>query len=121
MTATGPARRRLLDAATMFVVTAISLFLLLYVGYSEGRRVYGAFHTDMVVAQGRTVQSAMEGYLRAGLPLKQYAGFAQLAEPVVASEEIAAIVVLDQNGDPLFSSLDKSMTQVPALAPAVNE
>lgn len=110
-------RRRLIDIVTMFFVTGISLFLLLYVGYGEGRRVYSAFHMDTIVAQGRTVQSAMENYLRAGLPLKQYAGFTQLADPIVASEDIAAMIVLDQNGNQLFSAVDKSNPKLPALAP----
>src|SRR4051794_6878212 len=102
------ARRRLMDTVTMFFVSVVSLFLLLYVGYGEAERVYRTIHIEKLVAQGRTVQSAMENYLRAGLPLKQYAGFAQLAEPIVASEDVAAIAVLDQDGRQLFLSIDKT-------------
>jgi MFS family permease len=109
-------QRRLMDTLTMFFVTGISLFLLLYVGYGEAQRVYGSIHIDKLVAQGRTVQSAMESYLRAGLPLKQYAGFAQLAEPIVASEDVAAIAVLDQDGNQLFINIDKTVPQLPAAS-----
>ena len=50
----------------------------------------------------------MENYLRAGLPLKQYAGFATLADPIVQSlEDIDAMAVYDQAGAQLFIVIDK--------------
>src|ERR1700712_1812134 len=61
--------RRLVDGITMFVVTALSLLLLVYVGFGEGHRSFEQFHIDKVTAQGRIVQNTIESYLRAGLPL----------------------------------------------------
>ena len=97
--------RRLVDGVTMFVVTGLSLLLLVYVGFGEGKRIYEQFQTEKLVAHGRIVQNAMENYLRAGLPLKQYAGFSTLADPIVQSlEDIDAMAVYDQTGHQLSSS-----------------
>src|SRR5712692_3545945 len=100
--------RRLIDGATMFVVTGLSLLLLVYVGFGEGKRVYEQFQVEKLVAHSRIVQNAMENYLRAGLPLKQYAGFANLADPIVQGiDEIDAMVVYDHAGHQLFVVTDK--------------
>src|ERR1700750_1731938 len=58
--------RRVVDGITMFVVTALSLLLLVYVGFGEGHRSFEQFHIDKVTAQGRIVQNTIESYLRAG-------------------------------------------------------
>jgi predicted MFS family arabinose efflux permease len=100
--------RRLIDGITMFVVTGLSLLLLVYVGFGEGRRVYEQFQVEKLVAHGRIVQNALENYLRAGLPLKQYAGFATLVDPIVQSiDEIDAMIVYDHAGHQLFIVTDK--------------
>src|SRR5262249_5383388 len=105
-------RRRLIDGLTMFVVTALSLFLLVYVGFGEGKRIYEQFQIEKLVAHGRIVQNAMENYLRAGLPLKQYAGFATLVDPIVQGiEEIDAMTAYDQAGHQLFIVTDKDKAE----------
>ena len=92
----------------MFVVTGLSLLLLVYVGFGEGKRIYEQFQVEKLIAHNRIVQNAMENYLRAGLPLKQYAGFSTLADPIVQSiDEIDAMVVYDQSGQQLFIVTDK--------------
>jgi MFS family permease len=104
--------RRLVDAVTMFIVTALSFLLLVYVGYGEGRRTYEQFHVEKLIGHGSVVQNAMENYLRAGLPLDQYAGFTALAEPMVKIQDIDALAVYDQTGRQLFVVADKAQ---PAL------
>ena len=100
--------RRLTDGVTMFVVTALSLMLLVYVGFGEGKRIYEQFQIEKLLAHNHIVQNAMENYLRAGLPLKQYAGFATLAEPIVQGiDEIDSMVVFDHDGERLFIVTDK--------------
>ena len=99
--------RRLIDGVTMFVVTGLSLLLLVYVGFGEGKRIYEQFHIEKLTAHGRIVQNVMENYLRAGLPLNQYAGFTQLSEPLVEIQEIDALVVYDQTGRQVFLTVDK--------------
>jgi MFS family permease len=100
--------QRLTDGVTMFVVTGLSLLLLVYVGMGEGKRIYEQFQIEKLVAHNRIIQNAMENYLRAGLPLKQYAGFSTLADPIVQSiEEIDAMAVFDHGGNQLFVVTDK--------------
>jgi predicted MFS family arabinose efflux permease len=100
--------RRLADGVTMFVVTGLSLLLLVYVGLGEGKRIYEQFQIEKLIAHNRIVQNAMENYLRAGLPLKQYAGFATLADPIVQSiDEIDSMTVFDHSGHQLFIVTDK--------------
>jgi predicted MFS family arabinose efflux permease len=104
--------RRLIDGVTMFVVTGLSLLLLVYVGFGEAKRIYDQFQTEKLIAHGRIVQNAMENYLRAGLPLKQYAGFSTLADPIVQSlEDMDAMAVYDQTGQQIFMVLDKDKRQ----------
>src|SRR3712207_1941420 len=100
--------RRLIDGVTMFVVTGLSLLLLVYVGFGEGKRIYEQYHTEKLIAHGRIVQNVMENYLRVGLPLNQYAGFSQLSEPLVEIQEIDALVVYDQTGRQVFLTVDKN-------------
>jgi len=86
--------------------------LLVYVGFGEGKRIYDQFQTEKLIAHGRIVQNAMENYLRAGLPLKQYAGFSTLADPIVQSlEDMDAMAVYDQTGHQIFIVVDKDKPQ----------
>src|SRR5687767_15959682 len=86
--------RRLVDGITMFVVTALSLLLLVYVGVGEGKRTYEQLEIEKLTSQGRNLQTSIENNLRAGLPLKQFAGFASLADSVlVGVEEVDAVAV----------------------------
>ncbi|HWG80730.1 MAG TPA: MFS transporter [Stellaceae bacterium] len=105
--------RRLIDGATMFVVTGLSLLLLVYVGFGEAKRTYEEFDIEKLVAQGSIAQNSIENYLRAGLPLKQYVGFTNLAEPIVENEDIDALAVYDLAGRQLFFVTDKSKPKLP--------
>ena len=82
----------------MFVVTGLSLLLLVYVGFGDGKRTYEQFHIEKLTAHGRIVQNSSRTICATGLPLKQYAGFTQLSEPLVRDREIDALVVYDQIG-----------------------
>ena len=75
--------RWLFEGATMFIVAAASLFLLLYIGYGDGKRTYELTHIEKLTSQGRYLQNAFEKFVRDGLPLKQYAGFTKLAAPLL--------------------------------------
>jgi MFS family permease len=111
--------RRLIDGITMFVVTALSLLLLVYVGFGEGHRSFEQFHIDKVTAQGRIVQNTIESYLRAGLPLNQYVGFATLVEPMVQIEDIDGMVVYNQAGRQMFVGYDKTAGPIPPPPDAI--
>src|SRR6187549_474936 len=103
----------LLEAVTMFVVAAASLFLLLYVGYGDGKRTYESIHIEKLTAQAAYVQASMEKYLRDGVPLKQYVGFATLAAPILEGEDVDAIVIYDHQGREIFAAVDKKKPQLP--------
>src|SRR5262245_40726668 len=108
ITTRAPFGRRLADGVTMLVVTGLSLLLFVYVGFGEAKRFSEQFKSENLAGHNRIVQNEMENYLRAGLPLKQYAGFATLADPIVQSiDEIDAMVVYDQSGQQLFIVTDK--------------
>jgi len=60
MSAKATLGHRFLDAVTMFIVTALSLLLLLYVGYGEGRRTYEKIEIEKLTAQGHLIQNTVE-------------------------------------------------------------
>jgi len=90
---------RLVDAGVLLVAALLSFLLLVYVGYGEANRTYPRFLAEKMTAQGELLQTAVDGYLRAGLPLRQFPGFRQIAEPILVSDRsIAAITAYDDNG-----------------------
>jgi predicted MFS family arabinose efflux permease len=99
--------RRVIQAATMFVVTMLSLLLLLYVSHGDGKRTYEQIHIEKMIANSLVVQTAIENFLREGLPLKQYAGFATLAAPILEGEDLDAMTVYDQRGRQVFRVIDQ--------------
>ncbi len=111
---------RLIDGLTMFVVTGLSLLLLVYVGFGEGKRIYEQFHIEKLTGHGRIVQNVMENYLRAGLPLNQYAGFTQLSDGLVELPEIDALVVYDQTGSRCFSPSTRNLRPFPTHRPSAS-
>ena len=114
-------RRRLIDAGTMFLVSGLSLLLLMYVGFGEAQRTYEQFHIEKLAAQARVVQNAMETFLRPGLPMRQFVGFATSTEPILASDEtIAAMTAFDRNGRQIFVSGDEEITLLPTVAAGQN-
>src|SRR3954469_21471233 len=112
--------RRIIDAVTMFIVTGLSLLLLVYVGLGEGKRTYEQLEIEKLSAQGRRLQTSIENSLRAGLPLKQFAGFNTLASSIVNGiDEVDAIGVYNELGQQLFISVDKRNPQLPAPSAAI--
>ena len=91
-----PLGRRLLDALAMFAVAALSMTLLIYVAFGEAKRTYEQFQIEKLVAQGQVAQSALEGFVRPGLPMHQFVGFNGLTEPMVNADPlIDAIAAYD--------------------------
>jgi MFS family permease len=114
--------RRLAEAFTMFAVSAISLALLLYVGFAEGKRNYERIELDKLTAQGVLVQTAIENFLRNGLPLVQFPGFAALVAPFVDSQsELDAMGVYGQSGQRRFLFIDKLNPELPELSSKITQ
>jgi predicted MFS family arabinose efflux permease len=98
-----PKERRLIDAAAMFVVALISLVLLVYVAYGEAKRTYEQFQVEKLIAQGQVIQSAVEGFVRPGLPIHQFVGFNGLAEPMAKADPLVdSISAFDVAGKRVF-------------------
>jgi MFS family permease len=107
--------QRLLDAVTMLTVSAVCLALLLFVAYGTVTRTYEQQIIDKLVAQGQLIQSTIEGYVRPGLPLRQFVGFQQMTLPMVKSDEmLEAMVVYDRDGEVVFRADD---SKIRALSP----
>jgi len=109
-------RRWLFEGAAMFIVAAASLFLLLYIGFGDGKRTYEATHIEKLTSQGRYLQNTIEKFVRDGLPLKQYAGFSKLAAPVLEGDDVDALFVYDHNGKQVFSAVDKRKPTLPPIS-----
>lgn len=116
---TGFSARRLIEGVTMFVVAALSLSLLLYVSTEDARRNYEQIQVESLTAQGRVVQSSIESYLRNDLPLKEYAGFASLAQPLADSEGIDAVAVYNRRAQQIFLVKDKAVASLPPVSDAL--
>jgi len=112
--------RRLVDGITMFIVTGLSLLLLVYVGIGEGKRTYEQLEIEKLTSQGRHIQTSIENNLRAGLPLKQFAGFSSLADSLlIGIEEVDAVAVYDQAGHQVFMAIDQRNPKLPPPSPAI--
>ena len=107
MTESFPHRKRFFDALTMLLVSGLSLLLLIYVGFGEAQRTFEQFYLEKIQAQGSVIRSTMETFLRAGLPMKQYAGFSTTVEPILRADgSIAEITAFDQTDAPVFSTAE---------------
>ena len=103
---------RALDGGIMVVVAAVSFLLMVYVGHGEAGRTYPRFLVDKLEAQGALVQSAVEPHLRAGLPLREFPGFLQIAEPILGSDAtVAAIAAWDATGT-AFAAGDRTVPRL---------
>ena len=97
---------------------ACSLVLLGYVAFSEAYRTYPSFQIETLAAQGEAVASPLRTVLLAGLPLEQFPGFATVSQPMLDSDrQIAAIVVADARGQPVFANAQAGADPASAIAP----
>ena len=114
---------RLIDGLTMFIVTAASLMLLLYVGYGDSKRTYEQIHIEKITTNGQLVQNSLEKFLREGLPLRQFAGFNTIAAPIldVEGEDVDLLMVFDQTGRQVFSAIDKTNPKLPEPPNAISK
>jgi predicted MFS family arabinose efflux permease len=104
---------RLGHALSMALVAAFSLGLLMYVGWGDAKRTLPGFEIKKMAAQGELVQTAMEAYLRAGLPLEQFAGFRQISEPILNSDpDVVSIAAYSSDGRLVFSAGDASASRL---------
>ena len=106
--------QRLIDAATMFAVSGVCITLLLFVAHGTILRTYEQLVIDKLVAQGQLVQSAIEIYVRPGLPLQQFSGFQQISAPMVKADDLLdSMTVYRREGELVFTAGDKTVRSLP--------
>jgi len=106
-------RSRLADFAVMLAVALASLLLLIYVGHGEASRTYPRFLAEKMAAQGALIQTPLETFLRAGLPLRQFPGFRQIADPILASDQSLAQIAAWDGAGAAFVAGDASVPRLP--------
>lgn len=97
--------RRIADALAMLVVAAFSLLILVYIAYGEAGRNYERFQIERLISQGQIAQSALESFVRPGLPMHQFVGFTSLTGALVEADPlIDNISTYDATSNRIFSS-----------------
>jgi hypothetical protein len=91
----GSTARRVGDAATMFVVSLVSVWLLIFIAYGTSKRTYEQLIVDKSAAQAELVRNPIEAYLRPGLPLRQFTGFKQLTTSMLEGDPSLISVVVE--------------------------
>ncbi len=111
-----PVSRRLVDAGTMLMVALACVALLIYIAFGTTKRTYEQMLVEKTLAQSELVRSPLETYLRPGLPLRQYTGFNQLANPMVDGDRtLVSMIVEASDGELVLSAGDaKTRTLPPA-------
>ena len=98
-------KRSVVDVLIMFVVCCFSLSTLVYVAQGDGDRTYREFYRGAAYAQGQLLQNALQSFARLDLPLRQFAGFNALAQPLLANgSAIAQVKISDDHGRTIFVS-----------------
>ncbi len=89
-------------------ILAMSLTLLVAVGYGEAYKSYSLLKIESVKALSEIVKKSVENFLNAGLPLKEYIGFTALAKPITESDPVIVDLSLISNErQVLFSTRDE--------------
>jgi MFS family permease len=113
---------RLIDALTSLIVSALSFALLLYVGYGEARRTYEQFQIEKLVGQAELIQDTMEAFLRNGYPIRQFAGFAPLAEATMSMDDtVARMGILDNGAQVVFHAGEGMLKLLPKVRDGATE
>lgn len=98
-------KRRVTEAVTFGLAAALSLLLLIYVAFGDARQTLERFHAEKMLAQGQLVQSAIETFVRPGLPLRHFAGFSALVDPIRQGDGlIGSVAVYDAAGSRIFNA-----------------
>lgn len=98
-----PRLQNIVLALPMMLIMGLTLLLLVYVGFGEAKRKYLPFQLGKLATQGEIIQNAFDAYLQAGLPLKQFSGFAAASEALLLSDlSIENIRITDTHFNTVF-------------------
>ncbi|MEK7990483.1 MAG: MFS transporter [Thiotrichaceae bacterium] len=114
-----------------FVITALSLLLLLYIGYSDAKHSYQQAQFDRLIFETEIATALMEDFLKIGLPLDmisdflekktalgKFAGFEVFNNKNFNQNEVS-ITVSDTTGKIYFSNNTASSEQLGELQGAI--
>jgi len=95
----------------MIIITVLTLLLMLYVGYNEGKLKHIKFQRSKLATQVGLVAHTMDNYLKTGFPLKQFSGFHSISEMLFHSDPtIENFRVIDDQGSLIFSKVREGIT-----------
>ena len=98
-------KRSAIDVLVMFIVSCFSLSTLVYVAEGDASRIYYELYHGTVYSQGQLVQTEVELFLHKDLPLRQFAGFKAVTDPLLAETSVIGNVrLLNDLGETLFAS-----------------
>ncbi len=74
-------------SSPMIIIMVLTLLLLTYVGFGEARRKFTEFELSKMITQVDIVKNALDTYLKAGLPIEQFSGFATTSAMLLRSDK----------------------------------
>ncbi len=99
--------RRMADASTMFLVSLLSVLLLIFIAHGTTKRTFEQLLIDKGAAQVELVRNSIEAYIRPGLPLRQFTGFNQQTSSIIEGDKaLISIIVELSDGELVFSQGD---------------
>lgn len=110
-------KRGVVDVLVMFIVCSFSLSTLVYVAEGDASRIYRDFYHAAVYSQGQLVQAEVELFLRKDLPLRQFARFNAVTDPLLTNTSpIGSITLLSDLGETVFTSSTGSVNSRAAVS-----
>ncbi len=100
----------LMVRATNTLVLALSLLLLIYIGYGDAQRTYTTLALGTLGAEEELVGNALDRFLLSGQPLEQFPGFTPLTNPLIEVDPLLdAVGVVDPNGEVIFANPERAV------------
>ena len=96
----------------LIAVLALTLLLLIYIGWGEVKRKYPKFESGKLIAQGEIIKNSLDRYLQSGLSLKQYSGFTHQTNTLLRSDQtLESFRLLDAQHQPIFDNVANDIRQ----------
>lgn len=89
----------------LICVLLLSLVLLLYIASVDASLSYSGFLLDRVHSSAEIIERTIESLLQGGLTLPQLAGFDNITQPIISSDDaIYDITIIDADNNVLFQN-----------------
>ncbi len=102
----------MLFSLPLVAVLALTLLLLVYIGWGEVKRKYPKFESGKLIAQGEIIKNSLDRYLQSGLSLKQYSGFTNQTNTLLRSDNtLESFRLLNSQRKPIFTNVASDIAQ----------